>query len=150
MREIVGSVALFAISLVMLWGYLRSDVEAGAVATLAALFVTVGLPALVGVALLRKHRRMGRGRSDRTALLRQQTLESEVLRAAVTHHGRLTVIEVTADLGVSAEEAKDVLDGLMVKGLADIEVSDSGLLVYRFHEIEHLEEKNRTRNLLDG
>lgn len=149
MKEIMGGIALFGLSLLMVLGYLRADVDAGPAATVAALFIAVGLPALGGFALLRRHHRLKHGIESRTAMLRQQTLESEVLRFAALHEGRLTAVEVTAELGLPVEQAKQVLDGLMVRGLADIEVSDSGLLVYRFHDIEYIAEKKQTRSLLD-
>jgi hypothetical protein len=149
MKDLAGGIALLVLALVMLLGFFRSDADAGSIATLGALFVGVGLPALGGLALLRRLLRRQRRSGDRTERLRQQTLEAEILRLAGRHEGKLTAVEVASDLGVRVEEAKRVLDELMVRGQADIEVTDSGVLVYRFHDIEHLGEKKRTRGLLD-
>ena len=149
MKDLAGGIALLLLALVMLLGFFRSDADAGSIATLGALFVGVGLPALGGLALLRRLLRRQRRSGDRTERLRQQTLEAEILRLAGRHEGKLTAVEVASDLGVRVEEAKRVLDELMVRGQADIEVTDSGVLVYRFYDIEHLGEKKRTRGLLD-
>jgi hypothetical protein len=149
MKDLAGGIALLVLAAVMLLGFLRSDADAGSFATLGALFVAVGLPALGGLALLRRRLRSQRLSGDRTERLRQQTLEAEILRFAGRHEGKLTAVEVASDLGVRVEEAKRVLNELMVRGQADIEVTDSGVLVYRFHDIEHLDEKKRTRGLLD-
>jgi hypothetical protein len=149
MKDLAGGIALLLLALVMLLGFFRSDADAGSIATLGALFVAVGLPALGGLALLRRRLRRQRRSGDRTERLRQQTLEAEILRLAGRHEGKLTAVEVASDLGVRVEEAKRVLDELMVRGQADIEVTDSGVLVYRFYDIEHLGEKKRTRGLLD-
>jgi CRP-like cAMP-binding protein len=149
MKDLVGGSALLVLALVMLLGFFRSDADTGSFATLGALLVAVGLPALGGMALLRRRLRSHRSSGDRTERLRQQTLEAEILRLAGRHEGKLTAVEVASDLGVRVEEAKRVLDELMVRGQADIEVTDSGVLVYRFHDIEHLGEKKRTRGLLD-
>ncbi len=63
--------------------------------------------------------------------------------------GRLTVVEVVAELAVPDDTAKQALDALMTRELAEIEITDSGVLVYAFHDIQHLSEKPRARGLLD-
>jgi hypothetical protein len=118
--------------------------------TAIALVIGAGLPAAGGVALLRGHFGAGRALALRRDQLRRQTLDSEVLRLAGRRSGKLTVVEVVTELGVSTEDAKESLDGLMMRELAELEITDAGMLVYRFREVEQLRDKERSRGLLDG
>jgi hypothetical protein len=139
--------ALVVLATFMFVGYLGADV-AGAQA-IAALIITVVLPAAAGAALITG--RLGsRGRlSARREALRRQTLEAELLRLARRHSGRLTLVEVVSELAVSADDAKEALDDLAVRGLADFEVTDSGVVVYVFHDVQHIEDKHDSRGLLE-
>ncbi|MBM4182635.1 MAG: hypothetical protein FJ207_00250 [Gemmatimonadetes bacterium] len=138
---------LVALATFMFVGYLGADV-AGAEA-IAALIITVLLPGAAGAALISG--RLGtRSRLDaRREALRRQTLEAELLRLARRHAARLTVVEVVSELAVSPDEAKEALDALAVRGLADFEVTDSGVVVYVFHDVRHIEDKHDSRGLLE-
>jgi hypothetical protein len=95
--------------------------------------------------------RLGRRRrlvASREAL-RRQTLEAELLRLAARHSGRITIVEAVSELAVTPEEAKEALDALAVRGLADFEVTESGVVVYVFHDLEHLGEKSESKGLLE-
>jgi hypothetical protein len=150
MGRLWGGVALLFVALFMLVGFLRADLGASAAVTALAFLIGVGLPAAGGAALLRGHFGASRTLAARRDQLRQQTLDSEVLRLAGRRGGKLTVVEVVSDLGVSTEDAKETLDGLMMRELAEIEITDAGMLVYRFRDVEQLPEKHRSRGLLDG
>lgn len=69
-------------------------------------------------------------------------LEVDVLQLARKKGGRLTVLEVVTELEVGVDQAETVLEDLQVRGIAGILVSDSGLMVYSFHELQHLGEKD--------
>ena len=138
---------LLALAAFMFIGYLGADVSgAGAV---FALLITVVLPAAGGLALVTGRvgpsRRLGASRDE----LRRQTLEAELLRIAGRHAGRLTIVEAVSELAVTPEEAKEALDALAVRGLADFEVTDSGVVVYVFHDLKHIGEKHDSRGLLE-
>lgn len=133
----------------MLLGFLSSDVVLHAPATLAALALTIGVPALGAGLLLRSHYAERAHIGNRRALLRQQTLETEVLRLAGERGGRLTAVEVATQLGITPETAKEVLDALMLREHADLAVTDAGLLVYTFYDIRHLGGKNSAKGLHD-
>jgi hypothetical protein len=148
--RIVGSGLLILLSLFMLIGFLGSDAAIGAPATIAALLITVGLPAAAAVALASGHLR-ARGRlARRREELRQQTIESEILRLAEQRGGRLTAVEVASDMAISPEAAKEALDSLALRELAELEITDSGLLVYAFHDVRHLLEKPHAKGVLDA
>ena len=48
-----------------------------------------------------------------------------------------------------ATTAEELLNELMRRELAEIEVTDSGLLVYAFHDVRHLSGKETARGLLE-
>ena len=143
----IGGIVLLALAALMLVGFLRSDAELGSVRTLLALLITVGLPAGFGYTLLRSP---GGRRSRRVEELRQQTIEAEVLRLAMQHGGRLTVVEVASALALPSESAKAVLDSLAEREVADLEITDKGVIVYAFHDAKHLGGKHSARGILDG
>ncbi|MBW3629153.1 MAG: hypothetical protein KY464_07635 [Gemmatimonadetes bacterium] len=150
MGKLVGGGALLLLALFMLVGYMGSDADASATTRALTLLLTVGLPGFAGAAMLRSH--FGaRGRLDqRKDVLRQQTMESEILRLAGQHDGKLTLVEVMSALALPQAGAKDLLDGMVMREVADVEVTDSGVLVYSFHDIRHLSEKSTSRGVLDA
>lgn len=134
----------------MLVGFLGSSASLAAPATLAALVITVGLP-LAGAAVLASGHFRGRGRlTQRREELRRQTIESEILRLAARHSGRLTAVEVASEMAISPEAAKDALDALALREQAELEITESGVIVYSFHDVRHLEQKSRAKGVLDA
>jgi hypothetical protein len=148
--RLVGSGLLMLLSLFMLVGFLGSDASLGAPATIAALLITVALPA-AGSILLASGQVRGRGRlTRRREELRRQTIESEILRLAGQRGGRLTAVEVASDMAISPEAAKEALDSLALRELAELEITESGVLVYAFHDVRHLGQKSHARGILDA
>ena len=138
--------ALIALAVFMFIGYLGADVSGAS--ALFALLITVALPAAGGLALVTGRvggRRVGARREE----LRQQTIEAELLRLASRHGGKLTIVEAVGELAITPEEAKQSLDALSVRGLADFEVTDSGVVVYVFHDVQNLGDKSSSRGLLE-
>ena len=148
MGRVLAAIGLFLVSAFMLIGFLVSDADPGTFATVMALLITVVLPAGGGALLLASRFRGGRA-SGRRAELRQQTIEAEILRLAIQRQGKLTVVEVMTELAIGEPAAKHGLDALMTRGLADIEVTDSGVLVYSFGDIRNLSEKADAKGLLE-
>jgi hypothetical protein len=146
MKQVTGWL-LIALAVFMFIGYLGADV-AGPNA-IFALLITVLLPAAGGVALVtgRGGRRSVSG--ARRDELRRETVEAELVRLAGRHGGRLTIVEAVAELAIPPEEAKASLDALAVRGLADFEVTESGVVVYVFHDLLHSGEKTQSRGLLE-
>jgi hypothetical protein len=70
----------------------------------------------------------------RQAVTRRAVDDSEkiVLHLAQQHHGILTVVEVAANSTLSVEQAKATLDQLNIKGFNEMDVSDAGIIVYKF------------------
>ena len=139
-------VGLLVLAALMAMGFVRSTASILAPATLVAFLIPVVLPAIGGATLLWGG---GRRRADRMQTLRQRTIEAEILRLATKEGGRLTAGDVAIALALSPEEAKETLDALMTRDLADIAVSDDGVLVYLFHESGKLGSKASARGILD-
>ena len=142
-----GGAALLALAAFMLLGFLRSDASMTSLTTIAALIVAVGIPAAGGVALIRG---VGGGRRARVARLRDQTIEAEILRLAIQHGGKLTAVEVATALALPPESATASLDSLVQREVADLEITDRGLIVYSFHDARHAGGKHSSRGILDA
>lgn len=146
-NKLVGSILLYILALFMLLGFLRSGMGITG-SSIAALLITVFAPAVIATRLLLT-------RSDRTRIqqhqqdLRMRTIEAEVLRIAASHQGKLTLVEMVSALAISPEEAKTAADSLVRQEIADIEITESGVLVYAFHDLKHLHEKPSSRGLLE-
>lgn len=141
---------LLLLALFMTVGFLRSEATFSAGATLAALLITVVLPAAGGIALLAGGAGQKRRLAGRREELRRQTLDAEVLRLAAARDGRLTVLEVATELALPVNEAAALLTSFDTRGLAEVQVTPSGMLVYSFPDIRHLGEKASGRGVLDA
>jgi hypothetical protein len=144
----IGGLLLLLLSLFMALGFARSDPGGGAAVWLAVLIAVV-LPGVGGVALLTAPLRTRLGLERRKARIEQDTLDAEVLRLASRHAGRLTVLEVVSELGIPEARAVEVLNGFHGRDRAELEVTASGVIVYRFHDIQHMGEKADARGILD-
>lgn len=149
MSRILGALFLTVVALVMTMGYLRSDLEWRDPATFIGLLLVVGLPLFGAAILARSHRDAQRSRGDRTIRLRNQTIESELLKLAAQRGGRLTAVEVAMHLALTPEAATAALDRLALRGQAEYAVTDAGVIVYSFHDIIHLDGKHSAKGVLD-
>lgn len=141
------AIALLTLAGLMLFGFLRSSASIAAPATIMALLITVVAPAAGGIALLRG---TDLARGKRLDQLRQQTIDAEILRLAVAEQGRLTAVEVATALAITPEQAKDTLDALVARDVADIAVSERGVVVYTFHDAKHIGGKGDAKGVLDA
>jgi uncharacterized membrane-anchored protein len=135
MGRLLGGVVLLLISAFMLLGFVRSGANFAAMNTVLALLVSVVVPAVGGVVLLRVANRSERRRGTRVDRVRRATIESEILRLAMLHAGRLTADEVASALALQPDEAKTTLDGLVTREAADLDITDDGGLVYTFPDV---------------
>jgi hypothetical protein len=147
--RLLGGVALLLVSAFMLLGFVRSNASFAAANTVVALLVSVVLPAIAGIVLLRSANRVERRGGARVERLRQATVEAEILRLAMLQGGRLTAVEVSSLLALAPEEAKSTLDGLVTREVADLDITDAGVLVYTFHDAKHAADKHSARGLLE-
>lgn len=101
------------------------DTETGVAVALLVLFSGVGYG---GALLFRSGRRSARLAARAGA----EALERRVLDFARAHDGRVTLAEVAEACDVPVTEAKALLDALTKQGVADLTMTDQGILVYRF------------------
>lgn len=150
MNKLIGAVGLALLALFMLAGFLNSSVALSSGAALAALAITVGLPAAGAVLLARGHYAEKSRLTGRKAELRQNTIDAEILRLAGEHGGQLTAVEVATALSMTPESAAEALKSLGIRGQADVEVTDDGVLVYSFYDVRHLGGKSTAKGVLDA
>ena len=150
MNKLIGAVGLALLALFMLAGFLNSELALSGGTALAALAITVGLPAAGAVLLARGHYAEKSRLSGRKAELRRNTVDAEILRLAGEHGGRLTAVEVATALSMTPEAAAEALKELGIRGQAEVEVTDAGVLVYSFYDVRHLGSKSTARGVLDA
>ena len=83
------------------------------------------LPIVCGIGL---YKRIRQAVTRRTV----EDREKIVLQLAKTHRGTLTVVDVAANSALTLEQAKGTLDQLNIKGFNEMDVSDAGIIVYKF------------------
>ena len=145
-RSWIGA-GLLGLAALMLWGFLRSSMSLTAPATIGALLVAVVLPAVVGITFIRG---IGAGDRKRQAMLRQQTIEAEVMKLAIHQAGKLTALEVATALALPQDETTRALDAMVEREIADIEITDEGVIVYTFQSAKQLGSKDTSRGILDA
>jgi hypothetical protein len=132
---LVLAIPLFAVGLgLMLWGL--STALTAAIHTGPSLehSLSIGV-ALVVLSVLMW---VGSRRLDAAVrILKNRRVENALLRLAQQRGGRLTVIETAAETGYTAEEVALVLRRLSEQGFVEIEVTEAGVMVYRFPEIAY-------------
>lgn len=80
-------------------------------------------------------------------LVRYRRHQNRIVRLARDRGGRLTVTETAADSGLTVEESADILKRLADGGFVEVEITDSGLVVYRFPEVVYGHEKPWSRGV---
>lgn len=73
--------------------------------------------------------------------------QDRILELAATSGGRLTTVELATQLDISTADATRWLEYFMGKGLAKLQVSESGVLVYHFDQIISPDEKNQAETV---
>lgn len=143
----IGGVTLCIVAGLMLLGF----AQAGAVtaASVIALIIGAGIPGAIGIALLAGRMGAGRKLTASRAKLRRQTIEAEILALAGKRAGKLTMVEVVSELALADAEASEVLESLAVRGLADIQITESGTIVYDFRDVRLLGEKGSAKDVLE-
>ncbi|HLB35029.1 MAG TPA: hypothetical protein VJL31_00500 [Gemmatimonadales bacterium] len=150
MGKLLAGAGLILISLFMLLGFFNLQQPLSPAVAAVTLLLTVALPAIGGARLAYLHFRERGVPAQRREALRLQTYQSEILKLAAKKGGKVAIVEVTAETGIDARSAEDALKGLLEQGIAEIEVTDSGLLVYSFGDVRSLPEKDSSKRILDA
>lgn len=149
-NKLIIAAGLAVLALFMLAGFFNSSVALSSPAALAALAITVGLPAAGAALLVRGHYADHSRIAGRKAELRRNTVDAEILRLAARHQGRITAVEVATTLSMRPEDAAEALKQLGIRGQAEVEVTDDGVLVYSFYDVRHLSGKHTAKGVLDA
>ena len=107
-------------------------------------------PLSVGVALVVMGALLwgGARKLDEAAqLVRYRRQQNRIVRLARQRQGRLTVTETAAETAMTVEESEEILKKLADSGYVEVEISDSGMMVYRFPEVLFSHEKMWSRSI---
>jgi hypothetical protein len=148
-KKLAAAAGLGLISLFMLAGFLNTTTAASTGAIIAALALTVVLPAVSALLLVRSHLQDRSRVHGHKAALRRNATEAELMRLAQRSGGKLMALEAGLSLHLSEDVVRDTLDGMVARGRAELEVTDGGHLVYAFPGLRQLADKRTARGILD-
>lgn len=144
MQKAAG-IALMILGGLMALGFTQASLSQGPLVIFLSLCITVFLPLGGGFYLLKQSNTQSNSLMASKSQLAQKTLQAEILRLAAQKQGRLTVLEVTQAFALSAEQAELALDNLALDKVAEHQLTDEGLLVYIFPEVQQLAHKNQSK-----
>ncbi|MGJ9458727.1 hypothetical protein [Oceanobacillus sp. CF4.6] len=98
------------------------------------------LPLLFGIFLCVKMKK-------KTKKTEENKLENEILKLAIHFNSKLTTSELAAHTTLSLTDAKQKLEEYVHLGVAERNISDSGIFVYVFTNIISENEKDEAKNL---
>ena len=104
--------------------------------------LTVGLAFVVFAQFVLMGARVLHRSADRR---RYAQYQNRILKLARAREGRLTVLEAATDGRMTVEQAEALLRELVARGHAELRISESGMMVYVFLEIERDSEKGGAR-----
>jgi len=136
-KSIFGGI-LIAIGAFFLLGFTvaasRSGLSIGDI--VGALLVGIG-PVAGGGLLIRSHVKAKRNILAAREKDKYARQEKEIIRLAQQKAGRLSIPEIVAETSMSTDEADQILREMTTKGYVDMQVTESGVIVYEFYEIAH-------------
>lgn len=151
MKRLIGGSALIGLSLLMLLGFTKAKLPPSRIVKILTFGIAVVLPLGTGVGLIYGHHGPNKRYLDsRRKELQAQTIQSEILKLAITHKGKLTAVEVVAELGIDLTAATQHLKRLTHQDLAELQITASGTLVYAFQDIQALSEKTTSQRISDA
>lgn len=75
--------------------------------------------------------------------------QHRILRLAREKEGSITVLEAATEIRMTVDKAEEILRELAARGHAEMRISDSGMIVYHFPEIERWEERHWAKRVDD-
>jgi len=138
-KPTIGGILLF-IGLFLLAGFILNAADesfAVGVGDIAAVLLLSVAPAVGGGLLIYSHvKAKKKALLDKKKALQTQQ-EKEIIRLAQQKGGRLSIPDIVAGTSLSTVEADQVMRGMTEKGYVDMQVTDSGVIIYEFYEIVH-------------
>jgi hypothetical protein len=103
--------------------------------------IIVGLlPAFFGIILLIKLKKEQK-------IFDKDQIENTLFQLAKKNNSKLTTADIAMNTTLSTIEAKKIMDELCLKGIAEIMVSESGVIVYHFKTIINDSEKQSAEKI---
>lgn len=139
MGKLIGGGVFVFVGLFMLAGAIINIAEgdSGLVRNLAVLAVFGGVPLGVGSLLIRSHFKTKQHALQEKRDHQLKKWEKEIIRLAQHRDGRLTIPDIVAETSMDSEEADEVMREMASNGYVNMQVTDSGVIVYEFYEIAH-------------
>ncbi len=144
-----GGIVLIALGLMMGLGFTQAQMTQSAMVIFMTFCIAVLVPLGSGSYLLWSARQQSKSLGASKSGLAAKTLQAEILRLAAENQGHLTVLDVTQAFALESEQAEAALDALALKKLAEIQLTDDGLLVYTFPEVQQMAHKHQAKRLED-
>lgn len=149
MKNFLG-ILLIIISLFMLLGFIKSNTEHELLVRVITFILAVVIPFSSGFGLLLSNYKQKKLLDNSKGSLANKILGSEILKLAEKNNAKLTVLEVVKELSVESNVAQEILDAFVAKNFAEIELTESGIIVYSFVDIQRLNEKEFSKGVLDA
>ncbi len=137
MNKLIGGGVCMFIGLFMLFGFLATPKEFSLIVSLMYGLLLIAAPIAGGGLLIRSHFTAKRKALQDTQKVLQEQQEREIIRLAQKKGGRLTIPEIAADTSLGTSEAEETMKEMTSKGYVDMQVTESGVIVYEFYEIAH-------------
>ena len=90
---------------------------------------------------------LARQLDNAVGLIKYRRQQNQLLRLAQQRQGRLTVTEAATETGMTVQDAEQIMKDLADRGYVEIELTESGMMVYRFPEVLFSHEKVWSRSL---
>ncbi len=151
MKRVIGGSALIGLSLLMWVGFTRAKLPPSPIVQWLTFGIAVALPMGTGAGLLySQYRPNQKYLKTRKSELQARTIQAEIVKLAIAHKGKLTAVDVIAGLGITSALANQQLNLLMHQNLAELEITESGTLVYAFQDVQALSEKLDSKRIADA
>lgn len=140
MKKLIGGGISIFVGAFMLLGFTVSFSEKGGSADIGdvvAIVLFIIAPIALGTGLIRSHLRAKRKALEAREKLAYSKRERQVLRLAQQKGGRLTIPEIAADTSLTTQEAEEFMRRLVTNGYVNMDVTETGVIVYEFYEIAH-------------
>ena len=140
-KLVIGGVLIF-VGAFMLLGFavnLSEKSFAIDIGDIVAFLLLSAAPISIGSIIVRSHFTGKRRLLEAEQKTLYEQREREILRLAHQKRGRLTIPEIAVATSMNTEEADKMMREMTAKGYVDMQVTDSGVIVYEFYEIAHRE-----------
>ena len=111
MKRLIGGSALIGLSLFMLLGFTKAKLNTSRMVKVFTFGMVVVLPLGTGVGLIYGHHGPNKKYlNSRRKELQARTIQSEILKLAIAHKGKLTAVEVVAESGIDLASSNTAPD----------------------------------------